>query len=476
MENPFSDSINKSDTLKSKQIPHTFLPVGALVSYYFWEEDSLGYIVNNKVEKPFLQNYYIEKQLIDKPKDTVDVAKLSTMINLFAHEIFNKHTSQIEKKHTELLINSKKQRIYFPLIRNEALDKGSMLYIKQRNEWISKKRKSVIYFNISSDQKMKYYYSSDTIVLYKHKVSVPSNGQYIVFTYFKSPKKIDYQEVYTYSGENVTDFFIHANEYEMQPQRVIVFANGYRGPTRDKDETDHLVTQKDRYYYWFKIDNQFIDRLKPSASYYIDGSMGIYTSNHRTMAGFAVSMFRSSFVLRKRRTKKNFKSLNTQSNIEGFEIRKEKGRIAGKAFLSALCNSPVCQGTIDTVDIVCHSMGYAYSLGFIEEIKDKVIFGNMYVLAPENACVDSVDWKMFQHVWQYGSNLDQKNPDPVWEQDGIAPQCQVKGLECLPQDRAGRAFIPKNWPRKNFVDSHQLYNFDWIFECITLGDPGFITR
>ena len=119
-------------------------------------------------------------------------------------------------------------------------------------------------------------------------------------------------------------------------------------------------------------------------------------------------------------------------------------------------------------------MGYAYSLGFIEELKGKVVFGKMYVIAAESACADSVDWNMFEEVWQYGSNLDQENPDPIWQQDGVAPQCKLKGIECLPPTKGGRAFIPKDWPKKNFIDSHQLYNYDWMFERIKKGEPGYI--
>ena len=149
-----------------------------------------------------------------------------------------------------------------------------------------------------------------------------------------------------------------------------------------------------------------------------------------------------------------------------------QGRIAGKALLEALCNSPACQQTIDTIDIVCHSMGYAYALGLIEEIKNKVTFGKIYILAPENASADNVDWNLFEEVWQYGSNSD----DPLWEQDGIAPQTAVKGIENLHADKGGRLYFPVDWPLKNFIDSHQLYNYDWIFKRINKGEKGYISR
>jgi len=410
------------ESLISTKIPHTFINTGALVSYYFWEEDSAGFVLNNEVKQPYLQNYFITISPKKSDNKTIDYEKLSGIINVYSHM----NTSDNEKNSFEF---SEKDKIHYPLIREQASKIGSVIYIKKNGKWKSEKLFSVQYFTITSDNKWKFSHSSDSIILDKNNVKLESNGQYLVLTYLKDSKKINKQLVYTFNGENITDYILEAKS--MLPERVLVFANGYRGPTREKDESDHLVT---------------------------------------------LSLFRSSFILRKKRARKNYKSLNTTANIEGFQYRKDKGRIAGKAFLTALCNSPACKNTIDTVDIVCHSMGYAYSLGFIEEIKGKVIFGKMYILAPENACTDGADWSLFEEVWQYGSNLDQENPDPLWEQDGIAPQCQVKGLENVKLGKGGRAFIPKDWPRKNFIDSHQPYNFDWIFERIKAGENGFICK
>ncbi len=455
------------DTLISTKIPHTFIKTGALVSYYFWEEDSLGYILNNEVKQPYLQNYIITISPKKSEDKTIDFEKLSAIINVYSH--MNTHDN--EKNSFEF---SEKERIHFPLVRESASKMGSVIYVKQDGKWKSQKSLSVHYFTINSENKWQFSHSSDSIILDKYNVKLASNGQYLVLTYLKDSKKINKQLVYTFNGENITDYILEAKS--MSPEHVLVFANGYRGPTREKDESDHLVTNKDRYFYWFKIDNQFIKVLEPTETFYIDGSMKVNTSNHKTMVKFAISFFRASFILRKKRARKNYKFLNTTANIEGFQYRKDKGKIAGKAFLTALCNSPACSNTIDTLDIVCHSMGYAYSLGFIEEITGKVIFGKMYILAPENACTDGADWTLFEEVWQYGSNLDQENPDPIWEQDGIAPQCQVKGLENVKPGKGGRAFFPKDWPRKNFIDSHQPYNFDWIFERIKVGENGFISK
>lgn len=69
---------------------------------------------------------------------------------------------------------------------------------------------------------------------------------------------------------------------------------------------------------------------------------------------------------------------------------------------------------------------------------------------------------MFQEVWQYGSNYDQPNPDPKWDQDGVAPQCECKNLGSLPSSKGGRVFIP-NDVKKGFMESHTISNYNWIF-------------
>lgn len=461
-----SDSLTKG---KNNLPTHLFQATGALVSYYFWEEDSFGFIRNNEVKQPYLQNYSILIATNKFFRADIDYERLSSAISIFSHV----KTKVKSKRFFKIVKDNKKVKINYPLIREEVKAIESVIYIKKNNKWVSLKKGSVIYFTVDPTNKWRYSYSSDSLIINNQK-SVYSNGHYLVLNYCNQEDKIERQEVYSNTGQTVTNDL--TSTISILPQRVLVFANGYRGPKTNKDETDHLVTNKDRYHYWFKLDNQFIERLMPAESYYIDGSMSVKTSNHKSMVNFALSFFRSTFILRKKRAKKHFETLNTHSNLEGFQLRKDKGRIAGKAFLTALCNSPACQNTKDTVDIVCHSMGYAYTLGFIEEIKEKVVFGKIYIIAPENACADGADWSIFQEVWQYGSNLDQENPDPIWQQDGIAPQCQVKGLEILPAQKGGRVFIPIDWPRKNFIESHMPYNFDWIFERINKGEKGYIYR
>ena len=120
------------------------------------------------------------------------------------------------------------------------------------------------------------------------------------------------------------------------------------------------------------------------------------------------------------------------------------------------------------VDVVAHSMGFAYAQGIIESLKassvrDRIKWGGYYIVAPENGSAGTVTPGDWEQIWQYGSDLDRldkENADKMWEQDGVAPQSIVGGL-----DAQKRAFIPKD-PSipKNFVDSHIVKNYGWIFE------------
>lgn len=52
--------------------------------------------------------------------------------------------------------------------------------------------------------------------------------------------------------------------------------------------------------------------------------------------------------------------------------------------------------------------------------------------------------------------------DPIYEQDGVAPQCRILSLD---QDR--RAYIPPQDEvefKKNFLNSHSEGNYGWILK------------
>jgi hypothetical protein len=458
----------------SSSIPHKFQDFGGIVSTYFWEEDSLGRVVNREVYKPFVHNYYFAIDTVGFQSQDISKEQVVSFVKTVLYQ-----ASDVNERHKFTWKDSVQETKYFlPLSRKLSLKQASTCCVKREGKWKSFEAKKVMYFVIKDRVNWFFSHSSDSIVLKKQERKYEANSGYIVLTFLERDGDTSKQQVFTYSGENVTHYLTSDEPTinKMQSKRLLIFVNGYRGYTKETDETDHLVTAKDRYFYWYKLDNNFIRVLQPAQTYYVDASMSVSTSNHKQKRKFLKSWLLASYVFRKQKARTDFSRLNRESNSEGFHLRKEQGRIGAKALLAAICNSPACQGVVDTLDIVCHSMGYSYTLGMIEELQGKVIFGKIYILSPENACEDGVDWTQFEEVWQYGSNLDQPDPDPVWEQDGVAPQCQVKGLEIDLANKHGRAFIPKDWKRKNFIDSHMVYNYDWIFERIKKGEAGYITK
>jgi hypothetical protein len=153
------------------------------------------------------------------------------------------------------------------------------------------------------------------------------------------------------------------------------------------------------------------------------------------------------------------------------------GRAAGKDFVRKLkedkisCTKEIVNGKVvikGMVDIVAHSMGFAYSLGMIEVLQEAGInIGNYYVVAPENACSGSVPNEV--RTFQYGSN---EVEDPIELQDVVVPQCAIKGF-------VTRAYIPLGERKKEqlgFTQSHSIDNYDWIFTTIKKGKRAMLYR
>ena len=100
-----------------------------------------------------------------------------------------------------------------------------------------------------------------------------------------------------------------------------------------------------------------------------------------------------------------------------------------------------------------------------------------HIIAPENANSGGTYWEDFEEVWQYGSNLGQPNQDPMWEQDGVAPQCPVPDIKTpYLKTKTGRVFIPKSWAPKGFVECHTIGNYGWIFKEKKEGDDGYVKQ
>jgi hypothetical protein len=250
-------------------------------------------------------------------------------------------------------------------------------------------------------------------------------------------------------------------------QDYIVFINGYRGPKYDHELPDNKINLKDPTGYWYKLDDSIQKRFPNTTAYYFDAHHPIYTSTHRKMSKAVGSYLFSRFCWIRKESRW---VLNKTINERGFQQRVENGRLAGIALKNELQGKGPCK-----VYFVCHSMGYAYMLGMIDELNGYVDFGKALILSPEGANTAGRDWALFEEVWQYGARASDKQADPICLQDGIAPQMPVVGLDKLPPTtKGGRVYIPADYPKKKlgFIKSHHLAYYDW-FHWIGPTDEGY---
>jgi len=274
--------------------------------------------------------------------------------------------------------------------------------------------------------------------------------------------------------------------FDRVPRTVVLFANGYRNwiditdISAEKPDTKNQIVMQDNVDnsipYWNGIDASFLSRRKPERAYYADGHHSITTSSHNVNG--SVLAAKVSFIANLDCMASEIEynlcqrpTLNIKPNNAGFNTRVSSGRKAAANWLIQLLKDypGLSNGTETiTIDVVAHSMGLAYAQGMIEFIRGSAIKNNIkwsgyYILAPENASAGTVNTSAWEQVWQYGSDLGQTGADPMWLQDGVAPQAAVTGIDADPA-KGGRAYIPKNQGiPKGFVESHSIGNYGWIF-------------
>ncbi len=438
---------------------------GGFVAYYFWEVDSAGFIRETTFQNAYQLNQLIFPKNMDQVPDTLGALCLARSIKKVAAKTRSKTTIKL-KKESGLCAGK------FIQVSTQKI--SHLVYQKVAGVWSFSPEKRFLQFKRFPNGKLVFVGSTDTL-----------KSHFELFTYHgplhlrqiwncSESGRIIGEQVLNYEGTDVTRELMDL--VAAKPKRFLLFINGYRGPNKDDDETDNITSTKDRYTYWFKIDDRFIQRLKPDATYYLDANFSVKTSVHHSKVRFAIRLFRSKLVREDNRKARKYKRIQAQPNPEGFLERKNAGRIAAENFLLTRAAGPQAYLALDTIDVVSHSMGYAYMLGMLEALEGKVIVGKCFLIAPESGEFDSYDWHKCAQVWQYGTDLDQANRDAVKYQDGVAPQQCVKELGTLPVDRGGRCFFPHDWPIKGFIHSHMMYSYDWIFDRIFPGMPGYVGR
>ncbi len=147
-------------------------------------------------------------------------------------------------------------------------------------------------------------------------------------------------------------------------------------------------------------------------------------------------------------------TINTAMDDAGFDRRLEDGKKAGADLIRKINNGQILFYKDSKIDVVAHSMGFAFALGMIEELqRNGYLIGWVYAIAPENPGAGYVP-DAIEGIWQYGS----QDNDSFYKQDGIAPQVAIPGI----RDNQ-RVAIDKDAPQ-DFFNSHRIANYGWVFK------------
>ena len=375
---------------------------------------------------------------------------------------------------------------------------SSQLIIKRKKDWYVKERKQVLYFSIWENEnetfnKLKYSHDSDSLIIFDKEFSALAESHYVVYNYYDKIGNFLEQRVFNHVGLDITQKLLVDDD----AKRILLFVNGYRPTSVGKNfeenffdirtfglehpDSKNLIYDFDRYDYWRpwrEIDVLFQNRINPTNTYYADGHHSVSTSNHESLIQFTsnsntypkrcsnlkkhhcyTTKIPGRGFFSEEQTKKTTTLLATSPNQKGFNYRRNQGKIAGKNLLMTLNEFP-SRAENDTIYLVAHSMGFAYSLGMLDELRGKINFGGFYILAPENGESGKVNLNEWLEIWQYGSNLFGKYPDAPCLQDGVAPQSKVGGLT---KDQT--VFFSKKLDRsKGYFESHFIGYYTWIFE------------
>jgi len=422
--------------------------------------------------------------------------------------MFEVHNGKIDSLEGESLFRTNRELFKNQNMRRKAEAKiGSEVLIKKSNgQWVLEKRKPVLYFSVhnkNGKRSLRFQEDSETLNLatknYRRKVQT----HYFVYRYFDEKEELISERVFNHVGVDITEKL----ELEDPAERIVLFVNGYRptslgGSFEDNfrdirkkglefKNSSNVILADDHYEYWRpyrEIDLKFSKRLNATATYYADGHHSVTTSNHETLVDFTQHSLNYPKRCRNKNhhvckhQKKGWKWLGLERevptyetqplepNVDGFNERRENGKIAGRNLLQLLNEIP-SKSDNDTLFIVAHSMGYAYALGIVDVMRGKINFGGFYIIAAENAESGEVKEGEWKEIWQFGSDFEAHKKSAPCLLDGIAPQTKAAGLS--PRNRI---YIPEEfYTRMGFFDSHFVGHYTWIFD-IPKDAPGYIEQ
>ena len=379
----------------------------------------------------------------------------------------------------------------------DAFFTKSQVFRQINASWYAQHEDRVLYFDVDSTNKARFLHSRNILELNTIPYRKKTSSHYVVFRFHDVNNQITKEKVFNHMGFELTQKLLLPDP----AKRILVFVNGYRPVSTNQSMSEFLSSfqekgvefpdsknqlfSMDRYSYWepWKQFNQrFQQRIQADEIWYADGHHSVSTSNHGSVIHFAgtASIYPPlcqskthhcyQTKLPSNQRVSTMKLLATSPNYDGFNLRFQRGKIAGKNLLQVLNEAPNYSKN-DTIYLVSHSMGHAYAMGMSSVLKGKVNLGDCYIIAPENPrgkTFASADWK---NVWQYGTVRNGKTKHAPCQQDGVAPQSLVKGLS-----PTHRISFPKGQAKHmGFFNSHFIGYYTWIFD-IPKGKPGYVSQ
>lgn len=406
------------------------------------------------------------------------------------HEITSFHGKSQSKLQHELEDNNQFQV-------QDAFFTKSQVFRQINASWYAQHEDRVLYFDVDSTNKARFLHSRNILELNTIPYRKKTSSHYVVFRFHDVNNQITKEKVFNHMGFELTQKLLLPDP----AKRILVFVNGYRPVSTNQSMSEFLSSfqekgvefpdsknqlfSMDRYSYWepWKQFNQrFQQRIQADEIWYADGHHSVSTSNHGSVIHFAgtASIYPPlcqskthhcyQTKLPSNQRVSTMKLLATSPNYDGFNLRFQRGKIAGKNLLQVLNEAPNYSKN-DTIYLVSHSMGHAYAMGMSSVLKGKVNLGDCYIIAPENPrgkTFASADWK---NVWQYGTIRNGKTKHAPCQQDGVAPQSLVKGLS--PTHRI--SFPKEQAKHMGFFNSHFIGYYTWIFD-IPKGKPGYVPQ
>ncbi|MEM9548386.1 MAG: hypothetical protein AAGA77_20550, partial [Bacteroidota bacterium] len=317
-------------------------------------------------------------------------------------------------------------------------------------------------------------------------------------------------------------------DFYLDPPRenLLIFVNGYRkkGPwemleegkiseneTNSASESlDNCNVFLDKKSYWGDLGNDFMNTIGTWNVLYVDGHNSIANTNHKSFFNLVKSIekcnlltlpdncFLPVFPIYHLSAACAVCELNDTPNEEGFETQYNLGRAAGAEFMIRLNLNDsngdkifVKRNEYDKItgriDIVAHSMGYAYAKGMLDYIYENEglevgnRFGNFYIIQPENPQgnvsgnldpIYTLDLSIFSQVVHFSSKFESEK---LCRQDGIAPQTFLNTDEnsiyidwpiFIPDTKHCflNSYTDKEVELRRFLNAHYVENQFWIFD------------